>query len=146
MYGDSLAAADYLVKVPGARVIVDGYNVAKLAWPSCELIDQRERLISLLEDFVRRTGTDLHVVFDGADVVGASAGRRIVRVQYSPAGVIADDVIREVVASLPAAMPVVVVTNDQAIVTDVRAAGVNPVSSDQFLAVVGFTAPNNRRR
>ena len=146
VYGDSVAAGEYLVKVPGARVVVDGYNLAKLAWPGRNLIDQRERLISLLEDFARRTGVDVHAVFDGADVVGASAGRRIVRVQYSPAGVTADDVIREVVASLPVSTPAVVATNDQAIINDVRAAGANTVSSDVMLVLLGFTSPGSRRR
>uniref|UniRef100_UPI002627EBD2 NYN domain-containing protein n=1 Tax=Ilumatobacter sp. TaxID=1967498 RepID=UPI002627EBD2 len=73
------------------------------------------------------------VVFDGADVVGAAAdGRRIVRVVYSPADMIADDVIRDEVRRLPSTRQVVVVTGDQAIVTDVRAMGANTMSSDQF--------------
>ena len=55
------------------------------------------------------------------------------RVTYSPEGVIADDTIRAEVAALPDDVPVVVVTNDQAVITDVRAMGANPVSSDRFL-------------
>jgi len=46
-----------------------------------------------------------------------------VRVEYSPAGITADDVIRKEVANLPASMPVVVVTNDQAIVNGVSRIG-----------------------
>ena len=54
-------------------------------------------------------------MFDGADVPGASAPtRRLVRVVFSPAGVIADDVLRAEVGALPLTQPVVVVTNDQA--------------------------------
>ncbi len=138
VYGDSVAATLHLLRTPNAAVIVDGYNVAKLAWPHLELADQRECCIDLLEDVVRRHGTEIHVVFDGADVTGASAGRRrLVRVQYSPLGVIADDVIRAEVAAMPAQTPVVVVTNDQAIVNDVRAAGANVVASDALLAAAG---------
>jgi hypothetical protein len=59
--------------------------------------------------------------------------------------VIADDVIRNEVAAIPASTPVVVVTNDQAIITDVRAAGANTVRSDQFLQIIGLTGPSPRR-
>jgi len=134
VYGDSVAATLHLLRTSGVCVVVDGYNVAKLAWPQAELIEQRQRCIDLLEDVVRRFGTDVRVVFDGAEVVGASAGRRLIRVQYSPPGVTADDVIRADVAALSARTPVVVVTNDQAIVNDVRSQGANIVTSDGLLA------------
>ncbi|NNE12623.1 MAG: RNA-binding protein, partial [Ilumatobacter sp.] len=131
--GDSEAATEYLLR-SGGSVLVDGYNVAKLGWPGLELERQRAVLLDALENLVRRLGCDLTVVFDGADVVGATADRRrVVRVVYSPAGVLADDVIRDEVDRLPAARPVVVVTNDRQIVTDVRAKGANTLSSDQLL-------------
>ncbi len=134
VYGDTVAAAVHLLRTPHVCVIVDGYNVAKLAWPQLDLMHQRESCIVLLEDLSRRFGTDIRLIFDGADVVGASSGRRLIRVQYSPSGVTADDVIRAEVSALPAKTPVVVVTNDQAIVTDVRNSGVNVLSSDTLLA------------
>ena len=137
LYGDSLAAATHVMRTRQAVVIVDGYNVAKLAWPTFELVDQRRLCIELLEDMVRRNGAEIRVVFDGADVVGASAGRRLIRVQFSRSGVSADDVIRAEVRALPATTPVVVVTNDQAIVSDVRGEGANVVSSEMLLAVAG---------
>ena len=49
----------------------------------------------------------------------------------------ADDVIRQIVAELPDETPVVVVTSDMAIVTDVRAFGANTLTSAQFLAGTG---------
>jgi predicted RNA-binding protein with PIN domain len=61
--------------------------------------------------------------------------RRLVRVVYSPEGVLADDVLRAEVAALDPARAVVVVTNDQAVLHDVKAAGANTISSDTFLAV-----------
>lgn len=134
--GDTDAAAEYLLR-SGASVLVDGYNVAKLAWPGLELPDQRAVLLDGVENLVKRFGSDVTVVFDGADVIGATAdGRRIVRVVYSPAGVVADDVIRDEVQRLPATRPVVVVTNDQAIVRDVRAMGANTMSSEQLLSLM----------
>jgi predicted RNA-binding protein with PIN domain/cell division protein FtsB len=134
--GTSETAAEYLLRA-GASVLVDGYNVAKLAWPKLDLAGQRVVLLDATENLVRRSGSDITVVFDGADVVGASAdGRRIVRVVYSPEGIIADDVIRDEVRRLPATRQVVVVTNDQEIVGDVRAMGANTMSSNQFHALM----------
>ena len=78
----------------------------------------------------------MQVVFDGADVGPVRPPRRRrVAVRFSPAAVLADDVIREIVAGLPAADPVIVVTNDRAVAHDVRAAGANVVTSDGLLAV-----------
>jgi predicted RNA-binding protein with PIN domain len=45
-------------------------------------------------------------------------------------------VIRDEVRRLPATRQVVVVTNDQQIVRDVRAMGANTISSDQLLALI----------
>ena len=136
LYGDSQAAAAHLVRTPDAVVLVDGYNVAKLGWPTLTLEQQRNSCIDAAENLARRWGTLLHVVFDGASIVGATAERRrLVRVSFSPEGVTADDVLRGEVAAIDPDRPVVVVTNDQAVVADVRAAGANTVSSDVFLAI-----------
>lgn len=134
--GDSEAAAEYLLR-SGASILVDGYNVAKLAWPDLDLAGQRVVLLDALENLVKRFGSDVTVVFDGADVTGATAdGRRVLRVVFSPADMIADDVIRDEVRRLPPTRQVVVVTNDQAIVRDVRAMGANALSSDQLLTLM----------
>jgi len=136
LYGNSEAAAEHLLRMPGVMVLVDGYNVAKLGWPELSLERQRDRCIDAAEIVARRWGTDVHVVFDGADVVGShTRARRLVRVVYSPDGVLADDVLRAEVAALDPSRPVVVVTNDQAVLADVKANGANTVSSDTFLAV-----------
>jgi predicted RNA-binding protein with PIN domain len=132
----SAAAAEFLLR-SGAAVVVDGYNVAMLGWPGAGLEDQRRRLLDALENAARRFGADVTVVFDGASVVGAHTDRRrMVRVAWSPAGVTADDVIRDEVRRLPVGRPVVVVTNDAEIVADVRSLGANVVPSNALLAVV----------
>ena len=136
LYGNSDAAAEHLLRTPDVVVLIDGYNVAKLGWPGLSLEQQRNKCIETAENVARRWGTLLHVIFDGTTVVGARAsGRRLVRVSYSPEGVIADDVLRAEVAALDADRHVVVVTNDQAVITDIRAAGANSLSSDAFLAL-----------
>ncbi len=134
VYGNSEAAGEHLLRTTDVMVLVDGYNVAKLGWPKLSLAEQRNVTIDAAENLARRWGTLIHLVFDGASVVGASAsGRRLVRVSYSPDGVIADDVLRAEVAALHPDRPVVVVTNDQAVANDVRAAGANVLASDVFL-------------
>lgn len=132
----SSAAAEHLLR-SDAAVLVDGYNVAKLGWPTRHLEAQRTTLLDGLENVARRFGTDITVVFDGSSVIGAhTTRRRLLRVVYSPDGVIADDVIRDEVRRLPASRPVVVVTNDAEIVADVRALGANVVPSNALLAVL----------
>ena len=75
--------------------------------------DQRRHLLTRLENLAAAHHVEVVVVFDGADVVGAHAdARRRLRVVYSPAGVTADAVIRDLAGSVDTARPVVVVTDD----------------------------------
>jgi predicted RNA-binding protein with PIN domain len=132
--GDSDLATDHLLR-SGALVMVDGYNVAKLVWPAHALIEQRRRLINSVEAAAQRSGAEILIVFDGADVVGAHASkRRLIRVIYSSEGSIADDLIRSEVRRTPTQRPVVVITNDAEIIRDVRAMGANTVTSEAFAA------------
>ena len=131
----TLEEAEFLLR-SGAVVFVDGYNVAKLAWPDDDLAGQRDRIVALAETLAARFGAELTVVFDGTTVPGAAADRRRgVRVVFSPEGVIADDVIRAEVARVPARRAVVVVTEDREIVTDVKAAGADVIASRVFAAL-----------
>jgi len=132
----SAEAAAFLVRT-GALVLIDGYNVSMLGWPSLSIDAQRSALINAVENMRLRFGTEATIVFDGADVVGAnSLHRRSTRVLFSPSGVIADDVIRAEVERTPPGRHVVVVTNDAEIARDVRAAGANVLPSNALLAVL----------
>jgi len=135
-YGDDAEVVRFLVGVPNIVVIVDGYNVAKTGWPDLELAVQRDRLVEALENLVRRAGTRIRVVFDGAEVVGWTTARRLVNVQFSEAGVIADDTIRDIVSALPDEQSIVVVSSDRELVASVRALGANTVGSAPFLAII----------
>jgi len=139
LVGSSRAAAEHLVRVPGVVVLVDGYNVAKLGWPGLGLEAQRDRCIAAAEDVVIRFGgVDVRIVFDGADVPGVPAGmRRLVPVRFSPADVSADDVLRAEVARLADSTPVVVVTDDRAVLDDVRTRGANGLPSATWLDLAG---------
>lgn len=134
--GDSEIVAKHLLN-SGAMVIVDGYNVAMLGWPALDLVGQRNTLLDVLENVAKRFLAEYAVVFDGTDVVGAAADRRReVRVVFSPAGVIADDVIRDEVRRQPHDRQIIVVTADKQIVNDVKALGANTMSNAQFLDAV----------
>ena len=60
--------------MPRARLIVDGYNVSKTAWPTSSLEAQRIRLLNGLAPLVARTG------------VGDDGGLRRGRVDHPPGG------------------------------------------------------------
>lgn len=122
--------------LPSAHVIVDGYNVTKTGYPDLTLADQRDRLIRALGALAARTGADITVVFDGAAVVAAPTSTRDVRVVFSPPGVIADDVIRQLAAAEPAGRVVVVVTSDREVVDGVRRSGARTAPSQVLLDVL----------
>ncbi len=133
----SIEEAEFVLKKSGVKTLIDGYNVAMLGWPSLDLDHQRDHCIMAVENLAKRWNISMTIVFDGAEIQGAhSRTRRRVRVVYSPAGVSADDVLRAEVNSVDVAKPVVVVTNDRAITTDVADAGANTISSDKFLALL----------
>ncbi len=95
----TLEAAEFLLRIKGARVLIDGYNVAKLGWPSLDLDHQRDQCVVAAENMAKRWNMAMTIVFDGASIEGAHAStRRRVRIVYSPAGVSADDVVRAEVA------------------------------------------------
>ncbi len=134
----SPALLEQFLAMPRARLIIDGYNVSKSAWPTSTLEAQRIRLLTSLAPLVARTGASTTVVFDAAETdhrppVVAPRG---VKVLYSPRGVIADDVIRDLVAVEPEGRVVVVVTADRELGTDVARSGARVASPVALLEVV----------
>ena len=121
MASDDPALLEQLLTLPRVHLVVDGYNVTKTAWPELSLERQRDRLLGGLAPLASRSGAEVTVVFDAAETRDRPLVNRPrgVRVLYSHEGVIADDVIRELVAAEPTGRPVVVVTSDNAVVADV---------------------------
>ena len=117
----SPALLEQYLAMPRARLIVDGYNVSKTAWPSSSLEAQRIRLLTGAgaAGGADRRGDDrrLRRRRDRPPAAGGRTARRTVL--FSPRGVIADDVIRDLVAAEPDGRVVVVVTSDQEVVRDV---------------------------
>ena len=123
--------------LPSAHLIVDGYNVSKTGYPELTLAQQRDRLVRSISALAARTAADVTVVFDGAAVAVPAAPRRGVRVLFSPPGVIADDVIRDLVAAEPAGRVVIVVSSDGEVVQGVRRRGARTAASTVLLALLG---------
>jgi predicted RNA-binding protein with PIN domain len=132
------ALLDQLVALPRAHLVVDGYNVTKTSWPDLPLERQRERLLTGLAPLVARRGAEVTVVFDA----GATTERPVVskprgvRVLFSPSGVIADDVIRALVAAEPPGRPVIVVSDDQEVVRDVLRAGARVATTGSLTGLI----------
>jgi predicted RNA-binding protein with PIN domain len=141
VFDDSFEAGEYLVRVGGMLLIVDGYNVTISSWPHLELPQQRQRLVDALGELAIRTGISVDVVFDGLDGGGRirppAAARHQVSVTFSSEGVEADEVIVDLVDHLDYSQPVVVATDDRRVRDEVSGRGANVISVVQLLAVVG---------
>jgi predicted RNA-binding protein with PIN domain len=129
------AALDRLLALPNVHVIIDGYNVTKTGYGDLSLAEQRTRLVGALAPLAGQSGAEITVAFDGgAKPAVQPATPRGVRVLFSAADEIADDLIRRLVAAEPAGRPVVVVTSDQQVVTDTSRDGAWSVPSAVLLA------------
>jgi predicted RNA-binding protein with PIN domain len=135
---DDPSLVDELLRLPRAHLVVDGYNVTKNAWPELSLERQRDRLLTGAASLLARTGAEITVVFDAAETRNRPlvAPPRGVRVLFSPYGVIADDVIRDLVAAEPPGRGVVVASSDQAVARDVVAAGFRVVASSALVQLL----------
>ncbi|CAB4704968.1 MAG: hypothetical protein F2667_06000 [Actinobacteria bacterium] len=134
----SPALLERYLAMPRSRLIVDGYNVSKSAWPSSSLETQRLRLMNSLAPVVARTGAETTIVFDAAESEARSpvTPPRGVKVVFSPRGVIADKVIGDLVDAEPAGRVVLVVTDDQQVLSRTGRAGARGVSSRTLIDLV----------
>ena len=130
---------EQLLVVPRVHLIVDGYNVTKTAWPTAPLETQRARLLSGLAALVARSGAEVTVVFDGAELQQRPpvVAPRGVRVMFSPPGVIADDKIRDLLSVEPGGRPVVVVSSDREVAESAQRVGARPVASAALVRLLG---------
>lgn len=128
------ALLEELLSLPRAHLVVDGYNVTKLGYPHLTLEEQRRRLVDALASIATRTGMEVTCCFDGQPLGWLpSASSRTVRVLFS-AGEIADDLIRRLVRAEPSGRPLIVVSSDREVATDVQAMGAYSVPSATLLA------------
>jgi predicted RNA-binding protein with PIN domain len=134
---DDPTLLDEILAVPGLHLIVDGYNVTKLGYAALTLEDQRGRLVSGLAGVAARSpGVELTCIFDATAATArpvAVASPRGVRVLFSAAGELADQLIVRLAAAEPVGRPVVVVTNDREVAAAVRRAGGDALPSAGLL-------------
>jgi hypothetical protein len=135
---DSAAGGRWLLGLPGAVVLVDGYNVAKRAWPDADLEDQRLRLLRALDELALRAGARVEVIFDGpADPAPAARqSTRSVAVRYS-GGALADDVVVDRVVDQSPETAVIVVSDDNEVREGARARGAAVLGTDTLRALFG---------
>ncbi|MPY92750.1 MAG: hypothetical protein GEV08_06660 [Acidimicrobiia bacterium] len=135
---DTRRAAEHLLRLPGAIVLVDGYNVSKGGWPDLELGTQRLRLANGLAELRARTGVQVELVFDGVEQrqLVARGIPSNVRVRFSSVGVEADDLVLELVDDLPVSRPVIVVSSDKRVRDGARQRGASTLSSQTLLALL----------
>jgi len=137
--GDEPDAVHALLKVPGVTVVLDGYNVtlSPRGMGTAALADQRAWLTKLAAAAVARYSVRVVVVFDGArERVMAASATRGVRVVFTASDQTADERIVEIVSSLEANQPVVVVSSDREVRDDCEALGANVIASGAFLRAV----------
>ncbi|MFF0271163.1 NYN domain-containing protein [Kribbella sp. NPDC004536] len=132
---DDPALFDELLSLPQVHLIIDGYNVTKTAWPNSPLHSQRQRLVTALGALVAQRRVEVTVVFDGAELSGPVQLNppRGVRVRFSPAGVIADEVIRQLVRAEPPGRPVVVVSTDREVAESIVKLGARALSATSLV-------------
>lgn len=135
---DAIEAVDHLVRAPGALLLVDGYNISHAAWYQDPIARQRSRLVDALSELHARTGVEVEVVFDGADVdrIGDQPLRPAVRVRFSSPGIEADDVVLELIESVPVRRPVIVASSDHRVRDGARRRGANVVGARQLLGAL----------
>lgn len=132
---DSPAAAEALLCLPECVALVDGYNLTMTAWPGLSAAEQREALVRAARNLAARTGAEVHLVFDGAELAASQPPRSAddsVRVRFTAAGVEADDEILDLIASVPLERPVVVVSDDRRVRAGAAQRGANVVGSRQL--------------
>jgi predicted RNA-binding protein with PIN domain len=110
-------------------LLVDGYNVAFVAWPDASAADKREHVVRGLVDLEHRYGCEIVCVFDGDGTERAPLRRTGVRVVFSAAGEDADHVIVRTATEMPAHRPVVVASSDGSVRAGCEAAGATVVPS-----------------
>jgi predicted RNA-binding protein with PIN domain len=132
------AGLDRLLALPNVHVVIDGYNVTKTGYGEMSLAEQRTRLVGAVASLAAQSGAEFTVVFDGGERPPVQpAVPRGVRVLFSDADEIADDLIRRLVAAEPVGRPVLVVTSDQQIVRDTARDGAWSASARVLLERLG---------
>lgn len=128
-----------LLAVEDLRVLIDAYNVTKdpAGRPLLDLEAQRAWLLGLLGGLAPRVGARFRLVVDATErELPRAPVPKGVRVTFSEGDETADDRLLAIVAALPSAAPVLVVSSDREVRDGAVALEANVVRSSSFLAAV----------
>jgi hypothetical protein len=103
-----------VVSSPDVVLLVDGDAVAKMAWPSLPVPQQRDALVSCLADLSATSGAAPDVVFDGR--IGEEESlpaSRAIRIRLSTPPTEPTAALDELVDAYPEQWPIAIVTDDE---------------------------------
>src|SRR5687768_12705029 len=114
--------------------LIDGHNLIPKLGLHLDSIDDEMELISILQEFCRRTRKQMEVFFDGAPTPHAGTRKMgTVTAHFVQLGTTADNAIRNRVKRLgKSAKNWIVVSSDRQVQAESRAAQAEVVSSDAF--------------
>jgi predicted RNA-binding protein with PIN domain len=115
--------------------IIDGHNlIPKVPGLSLQQMDDEQHLVEMLQEFCRRQRKQVEVYFDNAAPGGVRARNLgLVTTRFVRQGTTADSAIRRRLVNLGrAARNWSVVSSDQAVQAEARAAQAQVISSDTF--------------
>jgi len=123
------------------HIIIDGYNLLNspnLEFPShLNLEGKRNHLISLIQEYARREGSEIIVVFDSSENIRVkSSPDGSVKVRFSPPDKEADDVIKEMIRKTPNPQNLTIISSDRAIQFTARSHGCRCLSSWYFATML----------
>lgn len=129
--------------------LIDGHNLIG-QMPDMKLSDahDEEKLIARLVAFFGRDGKTGTVVFDpprhGAqERLSLREARGRLTVVWTPAGRIADDVLRDLISVVKDKQGTTVVTSDAAVASYARVSGIRSLTSQNFIKLMGAPATGN---
>jgi predicted RNA-binding protein with PIN domain len=127
--------------------IVDGHNlIPKVSGLSLQEMDDEQHLLEMLQEFCRRKRRQVEVFFDNAPPGGVRA-RNLgqVTARFVRQGASADDAIRKRLGNLGrAARNWTVVSSDQAVQAEARAAQAQVMPSEAFARMMAQALDDNR--
>ena len=121
--------------------LIDGHNLIPKLGLHLDSIDDEMELISILQEFCRRTRKQIEVFFDGAPTPHAGTRKLgAVTAHFVRLGTTADNAIRNRVKRLgKSAKNWTVVSSDRQVQAEARAAHTEVVSSDSFASLLKQT-------
>jgi hypothetical protein len=131
---DELEAAKYVVRAADVVLLVDGDQVASTGWPTLDVAERRDALVAYLADLEADTGAAPDVVFDVAVGDQDTLPRAdSLRIRLTAPGVGASLAIGQLIDTYPVDWPVVVISDDPALLELAPQHGAGSLSPLQLL-------------